>query len=145
VYNQQAVPEKPSSAYYLALIGSIIGIAVGAFLVLIIIGVWIIIANVIVLACAQKLKDQPTEHSKWGTLILVFSVLSLNIISLIGGILALTYTPTPTVTQPYYTYPQPNQPYTQTFIQTAPNYCNRCGAAVTSNDTFCPRCGNKLR
>jgi hypothetical protein len=140
--NQQ-VSNPPSAAYYLTLIGGILGILVGIFLLFIIIGVWIIIANALMIVYAQRFMAQPAEHSKYGTYIIVLSVLSgLNILCLIGGIFAVTYQPMPTMvaTQPY----QTNAPYTQQTGYATTKYCPQCGNAVGGEAQFCPKCGKKL-
>lgn len=144
MYNQQAVSNRPTAAYYVTLIGSILGIIAGIVLILIIVGIWIIIASALTLYFARKLMDEPMRHSKWGTLIIVFGVLSpLNIITIVGGVLALAYSPTQTqaYSPPSYTYQQP--PYQQPQQQTT-RYCSHCGAAVNQTDTFCPHCGAPL-
>ena len=140
--NQQ-VSNPPSAAYYLTLIGGILGIIVGAILTIFIIGIWIIIANVLMIVYAQRLMAQPQEHSKYGTYIIVLSILSgLNILCLIGGILAVTYQPMPTMaaTQPY----QTTAPYSQPTNYATTKYCPQCGNAVGGEAQFCPKCGKKL-
>ena len=52
--NQQ-VSNPPSAAYYLTLIGGILGVIVGIFLIFILVGVWIIIANVLMIVYAQRI------------------------------------------------------------------------------------------
>lgn len=141
--NQQ-ISNPPTAAYYLTLIGGILGAIVGIFTLFIIVGVWIIIANVLMIIFAQRLMNQPNEYSKYGTYIIVLSILGgLNILCLIGGILALTYRPTLTAQQPYY------QPYTQPTsaqpVQYASSkYCPQCGNAVGAEAQYCPKCGTKM-
>ena len=92
--NSQQVQNKPTAAYSLAMIGGIIGLIVGIFLLIVIIGIWIIISSVIVIISAQKLNDEPMEHTKWGTIIIIFSIIGIgSLLALIGGILALVYKP----------------------------------------------------
>lgn len=138
MYNQQTAEiEKPMAAYYLTLIGSILGIIAGIFLLVILIGIWVIIANVITIIYAQKLLEEPLTHSKWGNYIIIFAVLSgLNILSLIGGILATIYTPARTNISPniYSTYPQ----------QRLTRFCPQCGALVSEDSRFCSHCGKQL-
>lgn len=68
-------------------------------------GVLGLIFGVIVIISALMLNDKPDQHSTWGILIIVFSVLSIFgsgmggfgiglILGLVGGILALTWKPT---------------------------------------------------
>jgi len=141
-YNQQ-VQEKPTAAYYLALIGGIIGLIVGIFTLLIVVGIWIIIASAVVIYSAQKLMQEPMEHTKWGIIITVFSVLGGGtILGLVGGILALIYSPRPVTTAP------PLQPYT-TYNQPAPQapatqYCPQCGRVIDEGVKFCPHCGKQI-
>jgi hypothetical protein len=57
-------------------------------------GIWMLIASILVIIFATKLKSNPIEHIKWGALILVFSLLGVGgILGFIGDILTLTYTP----------------------------------------------------
>jgi hypothetical protein len=67
-------------------------------------GILGLIFGVIVIISAFMLNSKPNEHSTWGTLIVVFSVLSLFggmmggfgiglILGLIGGILGITWKP----------------------------------------------------
>ncbi len=156
--NQQ-ISNPPTAAYYLTLIGGILGLLSGAaitvFLLFTIIlwpiGVWVIVANALMISYAKRLMAQPSEHSKYGTYILVLSILSGgNLICLIGGILALAYQPMPA--QPYAQQPyQPYQPYTQPpTTQPTPTqyagtkYCPQCGNAVGAEAAYCPKCGTKL-
>jgi membrane protease subunit (stomatin/prohibitin family) len=100
---------------------------------------------------AKRLMDHPSEHSKYGIYILVFSIIGGgNLLTLIGGILAMTYQPMPA--QPYAQQPyQSYQPYTQQPpTQAQPSqyasakYCPQCGNAVGAEAAFCPKCGTKL-
>jgi hypothetical protein len=65
-----------------------------------------LIFGAIVIISAFMLNSKPEQHSTWGTLIVIFSVLSIFgsamggfgiglILGLIGGILAITWKPTP--------------------------------------------------
>jgi hypothetical protein len=67
-------------------------------------GVLGLIFGVIVIVSALMLNSKPHEHTTWGTLILIFSVLSIFgsmmggfgiglILGIIGGILAITWKP----------------------------------------------------
>jgi hypothetical protein len=152
VANQQN-SNPPTAAYYLTLIGGILGLLLGAgitvFLFFTIIlwplGVWVLIANALMITYAMRLMNQPNEHSKYGTYILILSILSgVNLLCLIGGILALAYQPTPTAAQPY--QPQPYAPYTQP-AQYAPattKFCPQCGNPVGGEAQYCPKCGTKI-
>jgi hypothetical protein len=136
MYGQQV--SKPEAAYYLTLIGGILGICVGVVLLFFLVGVWIIIANALMIMYAQRLMAQPNEHSKYGTYIIVLSILAgVNILALIGGILATTHQP----------YPQPYQPYTQQppYQPALAGYCRLCGAPLTTDAQFCPNCGKQVQ
>ena len=73
-------------------------------MLLITIGVWIIIANVLMIVYVQRLMAQPKENSRDGTYIIILSIIAgVNLLALIGGIIAVTYNPTPTKQQHNYT------------------------------------------
>jgi len=68
-------------------------------------GILGLVFGVIVIISALMLNSKPQEHTTWGTLILIFSVLSIFgsamggfgiglILGIIGGILAITWKPT---------------------------------------------------
>lgn len=70
-------------------------------------GVVGLVFGVIVLISALMLNSKPEQHSTWGTLILIFSILSVFggamggfgvglVLGLIGGVLAITWKPTQT-------------------------------------------------
>ena len=156
--NQQ-ISNPPTAAYYLTLIGGIIGLLSGIIITIVLlftiilwpIGVWVIVANALMISYAQRLMAHPSEHSKYGTYILVLSIIGGgNLLALIGGILAMTYNPMPA--QPYAQQPyQPYQPYTQQPpTQAQPSqyagakYCPQCGNAVGAEAAYCPKCGTKL-
>ena len=68
-----------------------------------------LVFGVLIVVSAIMLNSKPQAHTTWGTLIMIFSVLSIFggmggfgiglILGLIGGVLAITWKPTPT-TQP---------------------------------------------
>jgi|SRR3972149_1463483 len=75
-----------------------------------IVGILGLIFGAIVIISAIMLNNKPEQHSTWGTLIVLFSVLSIFgsamggfgvglVLGLIGGILAITWKPTQTKTQ----------------------------------------------
>ncbi|NLF88557.1 zinc-ribbon domain-containing protein [Candidatus Bathyarchaeota archaeon] len=141
--NQQ-VTNPPSAAYYLTLIGGILGIILGIFLIVVLVGIWLIVANVLMIMYAQKLMAEPKEHSKYGTYILILSILGgINLLCLIGGILAMTYQPMPPFqpTQPHQ-HQTPAQP--TEYGPATTKYCPQCGNPVGGEAQYCPKCGTKL-
>jgi hypothetical protein len=73
-------------------------------------GVLGLIFGAIVIISAFMLNSKPQEHTTWGTLIVIFSVLSIFggamggfglglILGLVGGVLAITWKPTQTQTK----------------------------------------------
>lgn len=148
----QAVQDKPTAAYVLSLIGGFLGLIVGFILIGLAasistyyyygtqiiasiygaIGGWCLITSIIVIVSAAKLNSNPWEHTKWGVIILVFSIIGLGtLFGLIGGILALVYKPQgPVPQQP------PMQPITR--------ICPKCGRVLREETKYCPYCGNEL-
>jgi hypothetical protein len=167
--SQDQIKNKPTAAYILSLIGGIFGligglvlISAGAFVGVLTfgfgfaltggIGLWIMICSLIVIIAASKLNSEPLEHSKWGAIILVFSIIgSWSLLNLIGGILALVYKPEFVGAQQQYVpqqqygspqgYVQPQQSYMQ---QPTTRLCPQCGRIVQANERFCPNCGKQL-
>ncbi len=98
-----------------------------------VIAVWLIVASIILIASAAKLNSNPLEHSKWGTIILVFSIVGgINIFGIIGGALALSYRPQ---------LLESNQPNT---AQVNVRYCSQCGQTLDPNSRFCIACGKQV-
>jgi len=129
--------DKPTAAYYLTLIGGILGLVAGVFLLIFLIGIWVIIANVMIIVYAKKLMEEPMEHSKWANYIIIFSVLSgLNLLALIGGILASVYNPPSRGVSPQFALPKTQQPQTR--------ICAQCGTITVEDAYFCPSCGKRL-
>ena len=120
-------------------------------------GAWMLITSILIMVFAGKLKSNPMEHSKWGALILVFSIIGVGgLLAFIGGILALVYKPI-LVQQPYGYAPPPAQPYAQQpqyygpqqapaqqATQRITRICPQCGRVVDENVKFCPHCGKAL-
>jgi hypothetical protein len=144
------VEDKPTAAYLISLIGGILSLIVGlivlalgafigvftfgiGFVTIGALGLWITVCSIIVIFAALRLNAEPLEHSKWGAIILVFSLIGAwSILDFIGGILALTYTPnTMQQQQPYYQPP-------------ATRICTHCGYVVDPTVRFCPHCGASL-
>lgn len=151
MYSQQQVVNKPSAAYYLTLIGAILGLLGGAIaamflaltVILIPIGIWLIVANVLMIIYAKRLMDQPEEHNKYGIYIIVLSILSGgNVLCLIGGILALVHQPTQPYVQPYQTNTLASTVQPAQYAST--KYCPQCGNPVGGEAQYCPKCGKQL-
>jgi hypothetical protein len=144
MYNQTTqVQEKPAAAYYVSLIGGILGLVIGVVTLLFIVGIWILIASVVIIYAAQKLNEQPQQHNTWGIIILLFSIFTpANVLGIIGGILALAYTPTPIE---YVPTAQSYTPYSQPPESGQDNrFCSQCGARVAPDAKFCSHCGKQL-
>ena len=97
-YQQQAAQKKPIAAAILSIIAGVIGLimslvaVVGILYAMTLIGgsgygfgffgdilaiavgvaIWILIASILVLVGGTKIYSRPTEHKKWGVIILVF-------------------------------------------------------------------------
>lgn len=92
----------------------------------------------VVLYAAILLNSRPAQHMTWGTLILVFAVLSVFtswagfgiglVLGVIGGALAIAWRPA--VALP------PTAP--------AGRYCPDCGRAIAMDARFCAHCGRQL-
>ena len=84
MYQQNQVQNQPTAAYWLSMIGGILGVTrwlslnrvgavVGAFTfgfgfaVIGGLGIWILICSIVVIVAAQRLKAKPLEHSKVGS------------------------------------------------------------------------------
>lgn len=182
--SDQQVQKQPTTAYAFSLLGGIIGLVLSLFALLggliegeydgiFILIIWMLIASLLIIVFARKLKSNPMEHSKWGTLILVFSIASIfGLFAIIGGILALIYHPNPKpAIQPFgqghpppQAYPPQPQPQYYPSQQQAPMQyapqaitkeketiikeviltpCKYCGALSPQLSTFCPNCGAK--
>lgn len=109
-------------------------------------GAWMLITSILIIVFARKLNANPMEHSKWGALILVFSIIGVGgLLAFIGGILALVYKPIPVAGQQY-GYPPQQQyaPPPQGVPQNITRICPKCGRVVNESTKFCPHCGNQL-
>jgi hypothetical protein len=165
MYQQNQVQNQPTAAYWLSMIGGILGVLgalvligfgalVGAvtfgfgFAVLGGLGIWILICSIVVIVAAQRLRANPLEHSKWGAIILVFSIIGgWSILDFIGGILALVYKPILAGAPQQQYGPPPQQPYygpPQQTAYTSTRVCPQCGRVVQDNVKFCPNCGKQL-
>ena len=121
--SNQPAQKKPTAAYIFSLLGGLFGVVLSLFglagssldgvspLSTVGLVVWMLIASILIIVFADKLNKNPLEHSKWGALIVVFSILSiLGLFAFIGGILALIFKPN-SVSQSYAQGPFPPQTY----------------------------------
>ena len=122
--------EKPTTPFVLTLIAGILillnGIVIalfGAFIALFILPELAIVLaavaltfGVVVLVGAFMLWNNPSQHTTWGIVILLFSALSLGIgggfvigfiLGLLGGILAIEWAPAPMMAPPWMPTVQP--------------------------------------
>jgi MFS family permease len=150
------VEEEPTAAYWASLAGGVVGIIVSIILIGLAdwvagfssdvlatyngpsaaffsaFGVWGLISSAVVIISAIELKSDPWEHTKWGAIILVFSIIGLGtILGLIGGILALVYKPEKSVS-----YHPP--------AEAAKRFCPHCGRTLIEGTRFCPYCGSQV-
>ena len=150
------VENEPTAAYLVSLIGGIIGI-ISSFILIVtgawigsltsefitysgpslallgVLGVWGLIGSAIVIYSAVNLKSDPWEHTKWGVIILVFSIFGLSsIVGLIGGVLALVYEPK-----------ESSVPYHPP-AEATKRFCPNCGRVVNEGTKFCPYCGSQV-
>ncbi|NIN53601.1 MAG: DUF4064 domain-containing protein [Nitrososphaeria archaeon] len=92
-------------------------------------------SGVIVIYAAAMLNSKPEQHTAWGTLILVFSILSVVgawagfgvglILGIVGGALALSWKPTAIPPTP------------------TARFCVHCGQSMPQDAGFCPHCGKE--
>jgi len=136
------VQNKPTASFVLSLIGAVFGLLLSSVAIglgesipgLNVLGLWILICSIIIAISAAKLNSDPWEHTRWGAITLIFSIISFNLLALIGGILALAYKPialTP-----------PQQPQTtlikEVIVKTR---CRYCGTPYDETLDKCPYCG----
>ena len=145
----QAVQNKPTAAYVLSLIGGILGLILGFLVTVFVVafGLWFLICSLIIVISAARLNSNPLEHTKWGMIILIFSIIGLvTLLAFIGGILALAYTPmVPTPPQ----QPQPPAPIQERVIREEITKtevivkirCSYCGTLYDETLNKCPNCG----
>jgi hypothetical protein len=109
--------------------------------------VWIMVSAILVIVGGSRLRSHPASHTKWGVVILLFSIIGIAlmadaipywngfvgliaaILGIVGGILALAFKPVyaaqppPQYQQPYPQQPYPTQqqaPYQQPYAQPPP-------------------------
>jgi hypothetical protein len=154
--------EKPTAAFVLSLIAGIFVILGGLAVALIgaaitffiggvagVFGLLGIVWGVLIIVFAVQLNSNPSSHTTSGILIIVFSVLSWVgsfgglfigfLLGLIGGILALVWSPS----APAHMQAQPMPPAAPSMAQPGMKFCAVCGTQMASNAIFCPKCGAK--
>ena len=150
----------PNAAYILSIIGAVFIILSGIFLGLVgavltffLAGVGAtggllgVVWGIIILVAAFNLRSNPSQHVTWGVIILVFSLISWwgaaggffvgFLLSLIGGIMAITWVP-PRQSAPSAYAPAP------TPIQQAVKYCTNCGSPMALDVKYCSHCGKEV-
>jgi hypothetical protein len=156
--------EYPNTAYVLSLIGGIFVILAGLVVAVAgaaitfmigglggLFGLFGIVWGAIIIYSATQLRANPSQHVTWGIMILVFSFVSWIgafggfffgfILALIGGILALVWSPPRQApAAPMYAPQPPPMPQQQA----AALYCPNCGAPLPVGVKFCPNCGKQV-
>ncbi len=153
----------PNNAYILSLIGGIFILLAGLLIGLVgaavtfmfafiggALGLFGIIWGIIIIVGAINLRAHPDQHVTWGVVILVFSLISWVgafggffigfLLSLVGGILGIVWSPprTQAPTPAYVPPPSAQAP------SAAARFCPNCGASVNADTKFCPHCGKQL-
>lgn len=181
-------PSYPSTAYILCLIGAIfilldavVTAAVaaafgGAFLsvglggvgaILIALAIVALLFGFVILYGALQLKNNPGSAKTWGIILLVLALISFvggggffigAILVIIGGIMAIVWTPpmAPTMQQPGWGSPMPPgwgqptavpppaappPPGAAPMASSAQRFCASCGAPNAATASFCAKCG----
>ncbi|MGD0330392.1 MAG: DUF6114 domain-containing protein [Nitrososphaeria archaeon] len=123
---------------------AVIGAAVSFFIGGIggVFGLWGVVCGIIMIVGGTMMNGHPDQHNMWGTIVLVFPILSLAgggliigfILGLIGGALSIAWRPQMV---------EPPQRFTPTQT-TNLRICTNCGNAVETNARFCPSCCKEL-
>lgn len=137
----------------LAALGSILSFFIGGLAGLFFIG---LILGILIIIFAILLFVKPEMRKIWGILIILMAILTLPfdlggagigfILSLIGGILAITYKPPIMMGQPMMGQPMMGQPMPPPPPGTAPGVwtCPACGGAVNPQNRTCMSCGKTV-
>ncbi|MCL4329129.1 MAG: zinc ribbon domain-containing protein [Candidatus Thermoplasmatota archaeon] len=126
----------PSDAYLLSMVAGVF-IVIGGF-VIFPIGIIGVVIGIFTIYTASTLKTNPKGHDTAGTLIVIFSFLSIIgslgglligfLLGLIGGILAIQWKPPAASSR-----------------QQVMNACSNCGTVVPSGVDFCTNCGTPVQ
>jgi len=190
MYNQQIAQKKPTAAAVLSIIAGVIGLvlsllaligwiyvfsigsgyysgsyygdlATSVFVMGIGVAIWYLISSILVLLGGVKINSNPASHTRWGIVILIFSIIGLGpmaisvaydwtgvvgllitIIGVVGGILALIFKPSYAPPPPAYGQPyppqQPNYPPTYGQPQQQQYPPQQVQRPITR---ICPNCG----
>ena len=156
--DNQTVQNRPVAAFALSLVSGITGIIAAVVLILIGAiaysetisyyysssslstaylfggwGAWMIVCSIISIVAGVKLNSDPMGHTKWGILVLVFSILMpVNPFGIIGGALGIAFKPITEVAPSTYKYQPINR------------ICPQCGHVIDESVRFCPHCGKQL-
>lgn len=119
------------------------GLAIGLAVVAIVFGL-------IILVLAMRLKSNPQGARTTGILILVFAVISFvggggfyigAILALIGGILAIVWTPPAPMAQAPWGQPVPPPGAAPGAAPAGSKFCSSCGSPNPAGTAFCAKCG----
>jgi len=155
--------DKPTAAFVLSLIGGILmllgGVAVTvgfSFLfggVGAVIGIIGVIMGLIVLLGAVMLYQKPENHTMWGVIILILSIVALpaawgfgigSLLAFIGAILALVYKPAMVGGAMPPPMMSSSMPMGSAPMGSMGVTCKNCGASIPAGATRCPSCGANL-
>jgi hypothetical protein len=99
-------------------------------------GLWGVFCGIAMMYGAYMMNSHPEQHSTWGIVVVILSVLSWGslggfglgfLMGLIGGILGILW-----------------QPSGAHLPATGSRYCPSCGKQVDPSAKFCPSCGRQL-
>lgn len=156
--------DRPSIAFgltiaagILVIIGGLIVAAIGAIITFFVFGLGAVFGligvfwGVLLLVCANMLRSRPERHVGVGVAIIVLSILSFFgaggglvigfILGLVGGIMAIVWSPRPSMGAT-----MPTQPSTVQVTSPAAGstFCPSCGSPVDPGAQFCRSCGKPL-
>ncbi len=111
-------------------------------------GLFGVVWGAIILASAFSLRANPSAHAIWGTVIMVFSLISWwgsfggffigFFLSLIGGIMAIVWVPPRSRSAQRFTASA------QATVSPGSRHCTHCGRSIAYDSKFCPYCGNEV-